>query len=216
MKPDQRTGRAGAAGAHDRARAGSARSRRERGAVLAEFLIFVPLILFCGLAAVEIGTAYRDRLTVSSTLRTTARVATNAGNDGSTDWQAVSAFRSSVSDIPLSKVERVVIYKAAANGDPIDAACLTPAVVATRGVAGACNVYSSATIAAATAADFTADGALSCAGKFDAQWCPIGRLTEKDALGVWVRIRHDYATKFLPASVNLSDRVVMRIEPELS
>ncbi len=199
---------------HGRAR-WRTRARRERGAVLAEFLLFVPLILLCGLAAVEIGTAYRNRLTVSGALRTTARVAANAGNDGSADWQAVAAFRSSLSGISLADVDRVVIYKAAPNGDPLDPSCLSVVAVASRGVAGACNVYSSTLLAAATAADFTSDAAVGCSGNYDAQWCPIGRVAESDALGVWVRVRQNYATQFLPSHVNLTDRVIMRIEPEV-
>ena len=82
-------------------------------------------------------------------------------------------------------------------------------------MAGACNVYSSAAIASATAADFTADGAASCAGRFDSQWCPLGRQAETDLLGVWVTVRQEYATQFLPSFVTLTDRVIMRVEPEV-
>ena len=190
-------------------------SRNERGAVLGELLLITSFVLLCAMAAVELGGGYRTRLTVSGSLRTATRVVANAGRQGSADWQAVLAMRSSIAEIPISQVDRVVVFKATATGLPIDASCFTSGVVLAKGVAGKCNVYDGTVLGTATAADFTSDGAVSCSGRFDVQWCPLDRIPETDRIGVWVQIRHRYVTRFFPSSVTLTDSLIMRIEPEI-
>ncbi len=196
-------------------RARTANGRHERGAVLAELLVVASFILLCAMAAAEIGGGYRARLTVSGSLRTTTRVVASAGRDGSADWQGLLAMRSSIAEVSLAKVDRVVVYKATATGAPTDPACLTTAVVASKGVAGQCNVYDTTVLGTATASNFTADGASACTGRYDSQWCPLSRVPETDRVGVWVQIRHAYITQFMPSTVTLTDRFVMRIEPEV-
>lgn len=190
-------------------------SRRSRGAILAEFLLIIPIIILFAFGAIEIGSAYRDRLTVSTALRTGTRVAANAGNDGSADWQSVAALRDAISEIPTANIDRMVIFKANADGTPADVRCFENSATMAGGVTGACNVYTGASLASATAAGFTADSDGSCGSNADKMWCPLGRVPELDMLGVWVSIRHDYVTRLFPSSVTLVDQIVMRLEPEV-
>lgn len=199
-----------------------ARRSRSRGAVLLEAVACVQLLALLSFGIMEVGFAYRHRLVEASGARGAARVASNAADAPSADWQAIQALRGAIATIPQAQVDRVVFYKADIDGNPTNASCLTTAVVAARGVSGACNVYSAADIFAATVANFGSTANTTCAGTWDANWCPTTRVQPStavvgDNIGVWISVRYLTMTGlFSFTQLTMTDKYVMRLEPEIS
>lgn len=175
------------------------------------------LLAILAFSIVDVGFAYRDKLTVNSAVRGTTRVIANAGTSVDADYQGLITLRGALGSIPQAKVDRVVVYKADVNGDPTNPNCLLPAAEAVHGYVNDCNVYSASEIFTAPASSFT-----SCVGGLQAKFCPTSRVRPMSGalppteIGVWLSIRYTSRTNLFPfAQLTITDRAVMRLEPEV-
>ena len=193
------------------------RRLRQRGVVLLEAAVCVQLLAILAFSIVDVGFAYRDKLTLNSSVRGTARVIANAGTSVDADYQGLVTLRGALGTIPQAQVDRVVVFRADVNGKPTNPDCLLPAAEALHGYVNDCNVYSASEIFSASATDFT-----SCAGGLQAKFCPTTRVRPMSGalppteIGVWLSIRYTSKSKLFPfAQLTITDRAVMRLEPEV-
>ena len=190
---------------------------REQGFAAVEFAMVVPILVVLVALIVELGALYMSAMTVTSASRTGARVASAFSTSRLADYTALQNVSSALRRFGPSQIDYVSIYK------PIDAYG-TPASTCTgasaTSTAGACNVYSGATLGTFTLAQFT--GTTSCTGTSpDRFWCPIGRDSTQtggtDSIGVLVRVRHLYLTKIFNFATGASrvyrTTTVMKLEP---
>lgn len=190
---------------------------RQRGAALVEFVLIAPVLVLITAAIFEYGLAFRDSMTLSNALRSGARVGSNAGRERQADYTILKSMEAAMTEVPDSKILRIIVYKASTTDSAPPASCL--AVSGSGGVAGVCNVYTSADLARPLS-DYS--GTTSCGtGAPDRYWCPTTRQNQQalgaDYLGVWMEIRYTYVTRVLPGSgITIRDRAVMRLEPRLT
>lgn len=194
-----------------------ARGHDERGAVLVEVVIILPVLLIIALGVFDVGLGWRASLTISSAARSGARVASNLGIDAGADRQALASVAAALGSIPSEQIDLVVIYKADGNAGEVPAGCLT-SVARTAGGSAAhnCNVYTATDLAAAaTSSAYTTN----CSTSRHRFWCPPNRANEQgstagpDFLGVYVRVNHATQTKMFGSTMVIDDQAVMRIEP---
>jgi len=195
----------------------SIRHRRQRGVVLLEAAACVQILAILAFSIVDVGFAYRDKLTLNSAVRGTTRVIANAGTAVDADYQGIITLRGALGSIPQAQVDRVVVYKADVNGNPTNPNCLLPAAEALHGYINDCNVYSASEIFTAPASSFT-----DCVSGLQSKFCPTTRVRPlagalpPTEVGVWLSIRYTSRTKLFPfAQMTITDRAVMRLEPEV-
>ncbi len=185
--------------------------------MLIEAAACVQLLAILAFSIVDVGFAYRDKLTVNSAVRGTTRVIANAGTSVDADYQGLLTLRGALGTVPQVYVDRVVVFKADVNGNPTNPNCLLPAAQALHGYVNDCNVYSASEIFTAPASSFT-----TCAGGLQANFCPTTRVRPMSGalaptdVGVWLSIRYVSRTKLFPfAQMTITDKAVMRLEPEV-
>jgi hypothetical protein len=191
--------------------------RRQRGVVLLEAAVCVQLLAILAFSIVDVGFAYRDKLTVNSAVRGTARVIANAGTAVDADYQGIITLRGALGSIPQANVDRIVVFRADADGNPTNPNCLLPAAEALHGYVNDCNVYSRAEIFTAPASSFG-----NCTTGLQSKFCPTARVrplsggTPPTEVGVWLSVRYTSRTKLFPfAQLTLTDKAIMRLEPEV-
>lgn len=190
------------------------RGQRQRGAVLVELAIIVPLLISLLVVGLELGLALRDKMTVTAAARSGARVGSSLGRVRLADHDILESVRVGLSRVDPNDVLVLVIFEPDASGN------MPPSCRATS-INGVCNRYSSSQIQTLTEADFT--GVNSCTGSSpDREWCPVDRNRDlaaaggPDWLGVYLEIVHrSSAPAFLGDRV-ISDKVVMRLEPRFN
>ena len=195
----------------------SPRQRRQRAAVLLEAAACVQLLAILAFGIVDVGFAYRDKLTVNSAVRGTTRVIANAGTAMDADYQGLLTLRGALGTLPQAEVDRVVVFKADVNGNPTNPDCLLPAAAPLHGYTNDCNVYSATEIFTAAASSFA-----TCASGLHAKFCPTTRVRPMSGalapteVGVWLSVRYTSRTKLFPfAQLTITDKAVMRLEPEV-
>ena len=179
------------------------RRREERGATLVETALILPLLLLLSLGAVEIGFLVVDYLTVTNAAREGARTGAAAGDyvDATTSIDAddliIEAVEQVACNLEFSTLSSVSIYKADADGNPID-----PGTLLNR-FTGSVNCSTGAT-------------GLTCAN--GCPWTVTSRdrkLPGLDNLGVEVVFHHENVVGFVPLpTATFSERAVMRLEPD--
>ncbi len=111
---------------------------REEGQALVEFALVLPIALFLLLIMLEVGLAFSHKLTIGYASREGARTAAALGNGGAAscsgsdpnaasaaavDKQIIAAtqriLKSPGSDIKMSRVSQIRIYKATATGSQV-------------------------------------------------------------------------------------------------
>ncbi len=190
------------------------RRGRERGAVIVELAMVVPILMTLVLGMYEIGMAWGASQTVVQASRSGARTVSQLGTFGAADQQAVLAvlatFENDVADI-----QRIIIFDASAGPD-LPAACDT-----TFSPSGEdCNVY--------VAADFAAAGdplhfdqndtSSGCGTGASRNWCPDGDRSHSQVtateVGVFVEFEAERASGLFGSQpFNITRTTVMRIEP---
>jgi len=189
--------------------------RSQRGAVVVEAALLLPLLVLLCFGAIEYGFAYKDELKITTAARTGARVGTADKNTAGTsvnaddDYQVLQAVYAALG--PLApKVNYVSIYNAGtnANGGP-PAGC---SGVGAATVANECDVYaysdlssSAATINAYMAAHWPASQRFLALDASNGQ--------EPTFLGVYIETTHNYLTGIFGSSRKLSESAVFRYEP---
>lgn len=97
------------------------RYRRQRGQALVEFAIFVVVLANLLAGVVDIGGLLGDHVSVVYAARQGARTAAVLGNLGKADCATIGAIQAAVANLPNVNLNRIIIYKAGADGLPIDA-----------------------------------------------------------------------------------------------
>ena len=200
-----------AARLHRRARRG------ERGAVLVEVVIMLPVLLVIALGVFDVGLGWKASMTLSSSTRAGARVATNLGISSSADKSALASIAASMGSIPASQIDTIVIYKATSATGTVPSNCLSASVKTAGGsAADLCNVYSATDMNnAATSSAYTG----VCGSSRDRFYCPTTRGNSQassngpDYVGVYIRINLATKTKLFGSTMTLDETSVMRIEP---
>jgi Flp pilus assembly protein TadG len=181
--------------------------RDERGVALVEAAIVTPLLLMLVFGIIEFGLLFKDSLTIANAARAGARVGTSQGNDPMADYQILQAVAGASGS--LASVTKVIVFDATGPNGAVPAACVSSSV----GVAGVCNVY--------TAADLTVDAVTFASAGYtnDDYWPSASRITSlsaangPDYLGVWVQAHHTSVVQLIVGDRDLTDTVVMRMEP---
>ncbi len=183
------------------------RRRRERGAVLVETALVVPILILLAIGIAELGLIVRDRQTAVSATRSAARVVSSAGNTRLADFDAIASLAASLADVDPADIEWIVIFAPEADGS-------MPVGCERGDVTGTCNHYQGGDLSL-LATDFT--GTTSCRfGAPDTSWCPTSRETRQsvgpDWIGVSVQLSHRSIAPFL-GDRSISDTTIMRLEP---
>lgn len=179
------------------------RCEGERGATLVEAAMVLPLILLLAISATEVGFLVVDYLTVTNAAREGARVGSAAGDyvDPVTGIDAddliVEAVEQVACNLENSSLESVSVYRADADGAPIDPA-------------NGLNAYTG------TINCVSGTVGLTCAN--GCPWTPDSRdrvLPGLDNLGVEVVFVHQSVIGFLSwPTLTFTERAVMRLEPD--
>ena len=173
--------------------------RSDRGLAVLEFAIVAPLLALLAAGIIEFGMAWRDDLTISNATRSSARVASNLGDNNLADYEALLSVEAALGGLNGATLEGVLIYDPSINnGDPANA-CFSGGTPQDS-AGGRCNFYSAADIASMTTATFSTIG--SC-GSWDQYYCPINRSTSAgtlDDVGVWLRIDRSWFTEVFPVT----------------
>ena len=182
--------------------------RKQRGTVLVEAALIMPLLIMLAMGTIEFGLGWRDRVGVQTTVRAAARTGATLGSDSQADYNILQMLKSGLGT-NYTKTTRIVIYKASAADGAVPSACLSG-----TSQTGVCNVY--------VASDMTkASTSFGCGtGTIDTAWCPTSRISNisntsgLDYLGVYIAFNHTLITgSFGTGSITIKDNVVMRVEP---
>lgn len=184
-------------------RLGSARRGDERGAVLVEAAIVIPILMMITLGIVEYGGAYRENAAVAGASRAGARVAsslpkTDFGCTAPCADSAVTvaaAVSSALQSFGANAPQQLWIYKV--------------------GVAGNTAPFTSCTSCVGYNWDSTSK---SFAGpQLGSGWtaaqqnaCASG---PPDQIGVYIKVKHTAVTTMFGGDRNLTGNTVMRLEP---
>jgi Flp pilus assembly protein TadG len=191
------------------------RADAERGVALVEFALVALFLFSLAMGMVEYGLAYQGQERTLGASRTGVRTTASLGTDVESDYQALTSLRADLlAGDMLAQIEVVVIYKSATVDGQPPAACVTSPPAANNSL---CNVFTQAQIQNLNKATFsTTTGCSTTAGSISSKWCPNVRNDNQltaDYVGMYVRIRHPFITKFYGSSMAISQRSVMRIEP---
>jgi len=209
MVASMRSGRTWAAAR--RRLAGSRRAGDDRGAVLIEALIVIPILMMITLGIIEYGGAYREDSTVAAASRAGARVAsalskTDFGvTTASTDSGVVtaSAVASVLQSLGSNAPQQVWIYRV----EPLNSACGPPTFVSCTykvGYQWNSTTKSFATTPLGGSNAWPATGQNACAG---------GTI---DQIGVWITANHTAVTHMFGTGRALTGQTVMRLEPNVT
>jgi hypothetical protein len=173
--------------------------RGERGAVVLEFAIILPILITITFGIVEYSDAFHDSAIASDAARAGGRVGSAMATNPGYTTSIVDAVNSALTTLPADSPQELWIYKANADGYP-----------------GAGNGFSSCAancikyiwnpatktfnVGAPQGGGWPASSHQVCTQPFD-------------ELGVYVKINHKFFTGLFGASVTLADHSVFRFEP---
>jgi hypothetical protein len=191
------------------------RAQGDRAATMVEAAFITPVFALLIFGMLEFGLTFRDYLTVANVSRDSARGASTYGDDLYADYNVIQVARQSSKGFRPNEIRRLVVFNAGSvSGDITNPSHPAhPCLTASIGIDGVCNVYDSADLA-------MAKSAFGCKSTQDLDrfWCPTTRETRAsgppDYVGVYVDARHDFITGFFGPGMNLTDVLVMRIEPQ--
>jgi hypothetical protein len=191
------------------------RRQGDRAAALVEAAFITPVFAVLVFGILEFGLAFRDSLTVANVSRDSARGASAYGDGLYTDWNVIQVALQSSKGFRPNEIQRLVIFRAVSVNGSIRSSshpsngCLT----SSNGIQGECNVY----LAADLRRPKTDFGCRSDRN-LDRYWCPTTREVRAsgppDYVGVYVQARHSFITGLFGSGMNLTDEIVMRIEPQ--
>ena len=188
------------------------RARGDRGAVLVEATLVLPVVLMLLWGIIEFGFGWRDKITVETAARAGARTASNLGKTSLADYYALQSTVSALSSVPNANIDYVVIYNATIN--PISANCAAGVPAGSVVVGSECSVYTPAMFTAASTS-FGCGG-----GKYDNNWCPttlrnVTQSTGPSYVGIYVKIHRPLITGQFGTSISsITANAIMRLEPK--
>jgi hypothetical protein len=191
------------------------RRRGDRAAALVEAAFITPVFAILVFGILEFGLAFRDYLTVSNVSRDSARGASAYGDGTYTDYNVIQVAQQSSKGFRPNEIQRLVIFNAGSvDGSIRDSShpahdCLTSA----QGIEDVCNVYTSTDLQRPKS-----DFGCRSDRNLDRYWCPTEREVRAsgppDYVGVYVKARHSFITGLFGSGMDLTDEIVMRIEPQ--
>lgn len=194
----------------------------ERGAVLVELTLIVPILVTIVLGMFEIGMAWSASQTVVQGSRSGARTVSQLGTYAYSDQEALRAVLSTFGE-DIDRVQRVSIYlydDSAPNGVPT-----TCGTSETPTSGSGCNSYTEANFDFSRVADAAypshfAVSDSSCGAGRSGAWCPAVRSASQSTatlVGVEVEFAHEPVSGFFGTSDRIiTQRTVMKIEPRTS
>lgn len=203
----------------------------ERGSIIVELAIVVPLLMTLLLGMFEITMAWRVTQTMVQGTRTAARTATQLGDNDKADQAALKAIEASFGD-DSENIIRVVIWEVPQDASGFPTVAEVPAACQNAGGGATpvsppsenCNVYGQEDIV--NIDDLTRfdgnplvdDG---CGSGRSANWCPSVERTHNQQsatyVGIWIEYERDYVSHVLPGdSHRIRQSAIMRIEPKTS
>ncbi|HOT78869.1 MAG TPA: TadE/TadG family type IV pilus assembly protein [Microthrixaceae bacterium] len=184
-------------------------TRSERGAVVVESALALPLFLLLIFGTMEFGLAFRSYLTLANATRDAARFASTLGKDADADFQIVNEITGNLSGFKTGAIKKIIIFKATGPTSTTSSGAL--AACRTGSVTGLCNTYIAGSISTNSAnygCNYTSP---------DRFWCPAGRKVAvsdpPDYIGVYIETRHTGVTGVIGMTRDFSDEFVMRLEP---
>jgi hypothetical protein len=170
--------------------------QNDRGATLVESavvmsIILIPLIL----AILEFGLLFKDWLTVSNATRDAVQVSAAAANDPVADIAALRAIETGMSGTPLDQIQQVRIGNADSGASTVYA--YTPASMCT----------------------WTPCPDPDLPGLYvQPNWAPVDRDVEVgnlDRVEITITFQHNYVTGIMGSSIDLTQSVTNRLEPQV-
>jgi Flp pilus assembly protein TadG len=178
------------------------RHGRERGAVLVEAALVLPLLIVLVLGIVEYSVAFNKSATVANASRAGARTATAIPKDSQYSVKAAEAVASALTSLGSEAPQEVWIYKVAAgtDDDPIGGGFGS----CTDCVGYAWNPAAKAFVTSAPLGGnaWTANEQNACVDS-----------SHPDRLGVYVKAKHKYLSGVFGNERTIEHRTVMRLEP---
>lgn len=174
------------------------RRAQEEGAALVETALCAMFLLIIMAGVMEYGSLFGGTIDIATTTRSAAFVGAATTDSVVSDAKILASIQQSPGT-QHTNVERVVIYKADATGQP-PAACMTQYPAPSGEL---CNVYKQADLS-------KTDGQLAALQR----WAPSARIAGTDNLGVWVKVERSRLFSIVSSPDKYSDQYVVRIEPE--
>jgi len=200
--------------------AASRRCCRDEGAVLVEFALVAPLLIAILAGSFDFGVGFRNRIVLQGATRNGARAAAVLGPNTTADKAALSTIAAGTVDLTSSTIFKAIVFETDENG-AVNPTCLTtPMSNSGAGVSSltiGCNVYNNFQVTNAYTASFVQAGA-GCTTGWDRFYCPANRQNAltgpPDYLGVYTEVVYTPMTKLFRTSFTLTDKVVVRVEPQ--
>jgi Flp pilus assembly protein TadG len=173
--------------------------REQRGAVLVETAIVLPVLLLVVLGIVEYASAYHDSSITADAARAGGRVASAQALNPSYATDAASSVSASLQSLPSNAPQEMWVYKANSNGYP-----------------GTLTSFSSCTTQCIKYVWLPATKQFDTANPQGSGWPASTQqvCTEPfDELGIYVKIQHNFITNLFGATVTLDDHAIFRLEP---
>lgn len=190
-------------------RSSRARRRSERGSVVVESALALPLFLLIIFGTMEFGLAFRSYLTLSNATRDAARFASTLGNAPDADFQIVNEVVTSMNGMRAGEIQQIIVFKASGPDSTTESGALS--ACRSGSVANLCNTYNLGAITTDPTkygCDYTSP---------DRYWCPAGRNVRAsdppDYLGVYIKTRHSGVTGVLGMTRDFTDEFIVRLEP---
>ncbi len=172
---------------------------RERGAVVLEFVIVLPLLLALTFGIIEYSSAYHDSAIVADATRAGGRVGSAMAQNPGYATSIVQAVDSALASVPSDAPQELWIYKANANGYP-----------------GAGNNFSSCGSNCIRYVWNSSAKAFDTTNPSGGGWPASSQqvCTQPfDELGVFLKMKHNFVTGLFGTSLTLTNHSVFRLEP---
>ncbi len=175
------------------------RARGERGAVIVEFALVLPLLVSLTFGIVEFSSAYHASSTIADATRAGGRVGSALATESTYASRIADAVAATLQTLPADEPQELWIYRANAQGYPGSGTGFTTC-------AANCIRYQW------NPSTRTFDTSSPSGGGWAASTHQV--CTQPfDELGVYVRARHAFVTRLFGTIVTLRDHSVFRFEP---
>jgi len=172
---------------------------RERGAVLVETAILIPVVLIITFGLIEFSSAYQSSSVASASARTAARTASAEALLPTYATDAAAAAATALKTVPGDEPVEMWIYRANSAGYPESGG------------------FSSCTTNCIKYAWVPATRAFNTASPSGGGWAYTTQnacnTANWDSVGVYVKLNHKFLTKLFGANITLADHAVFRLEP---